>query len=71
MKRATRRAVSRAVLALTAGTALIAAWTASLPVAANAQAAPALFDLSGSEELRNRFNDDRGHIRLVLLLSPT
>lgn len=28
-------------------------------------------DLKGSDELRARFNEDSGHVRLVLLLSPT
>jgi hypothetical protein len=36
------------------------------------QAATAAFvDLRDSDELRARFNADRGHMRLVLLLSPT
>jgi hypothetical protein len=30
-----------------------------------------LSDLTGVDELKTRFNDDRGEARLVLLLSPT
>ena len=71
MGRLTRRAVRRAVLVLAAGTALTAAWLASPPAAANARTTPALSELGGPAALRNRFNDDRGHVRLVLLLSPT
>ena len=32
---------------------------------------PALQDLNGVEELKARFNKDRGKPRIVLLLSPT
>jgi len=66
-----RSAWCSAVLALAAGTALAVTSAASSPIVANAQIAPALVDLNGAQELRNRFNDDRGHVRLVLLLSPT
>jgi hypothetical protein len=59
-----------AVLAIMAGTALTLASRLSPPTA-SAQVAPALVDLSGAQELRRQFNDDRGHVRLVLLLSPT
>ncbi len=34
-------------------------------------AAPALHDLKSFAELRERFNNDRGKLRIVLLLSPT
>ena len=71
MQRLRRLLVHRAVLALVAGTALTAAVTAFPPIAASAQSTLALSDLSGSEQLRTRFNEDRGHVRLVLLLSPT
>jgi len=66
-----RPARCSAVLALAAGAALTVALSASPPIVANAQVAPALADLNGAQGLRNRFNDDRGHVRLVLLLSPT
>jgi hypothetical protein len=35
------------------------------------QTARALIDLHGSADFQKRFNEDRGHVRLVLLLSPT
>jgi hypothetical protein len=57
------------VLVLAAGTALMAA-ASPPPALATATASP-LVDLSGSTELQKQFNSDRGHVRLVLLLSPT
>ncbi len=36
-----------------------------------ATAAPKLTDLRGVEELRALFNQDKGKVRLVLLVSPT
>ena len=39
--------------------------------AAQPPAAPALRDLRGVEELKTWFNVNRGHVRLILLLSPT
>jgi len=36
-----------------------------------ATAAPKLADLRGVDELRTLFNQDKGKIRLVLLVSPT
>jgi hypothetical protein len=41
------------------------------PPAANAQGTRSLVDLSGPTEFQKQFNEDRGHVRLVLLLSPT
>ena len=38
---------------------------------ATAQSTPALVDLSGPDAFKKQFNEDRGHVRLVLLLSPT
>jgi ABC-type phosphate transport system substrate-binding protein len=62
--------ILRAVLVLAASTALIAA-ASSPPTPATAQTASPLVDLSGSTDLQKQFNSDRGHVRLVLLLSPT
>jgi hypothetical protein len=39
--------------------------------AGSPSAAPALPHLRGIEELRTWFNAGKGHVRLVLLLSPT
>ena len=40
--------------------------------ATNSSDATKFFDLSkGEEELREAFNSDRGHVRLILILSPT
>jgi hypothetical protein len=66
-----QRVLRSAVLAMAAATALTLAPGVSPPLAAHSQSAPALADLSGLAELRTQFNDDRGHVRLVLLLSPT
>ncbi|HJZ73719.1 MAG TPA: hypothetical protein VKE51_18385 [Vicinamibacterales bacterium] len=66
-----RRTIHGAVLAVIAGAALTSAASAPPQGAANAQTAPALVDLRSPEELKKQFNDDRGHTRLVLLLSPT
>jgi hypothetical protein len=63
------RGILRAVLVLAAGTALMAG--ASPPSLAAAQTGSPLIDLSGSTDLQKQFNNDRGHVRLVLLLSPT
>jgi len=41
------------------------------PREATAQSTPALVDLSGPDAFKKQFNEDRGHVRLVLLLSPT
>jgi hypothetical protein len=41
------------------------------PARAQIQAPPALVDLHGPQDFTRQFNDDRGHMRLVLLLSPT
>jgi hypothetical protein len=41
------------------------------PREAAAQVAPSLVDLSGPDAFKRQFNEDRGHARLVLLLSPT
>jgi hypothetical protein len=62
--------ILRAVLVLAAGTALIAA-ASPPPALATAQTASPLVDLGGSADLQKQFNSDRGHVRLVLLLSPT
>jgi len=64
-----RLALHGAVLAIAASTAL--AVTLPLPAAAKAQNAPALVDLRSPQDFTRQFNDDRGHVRLVLLLSPT
>lgn len=64
------RGILRAVLVLAAGTALIAA-ASSPPALATAQTASPLVELSGSTDFQKQFNSDRGHVRLVLLLSPT
>ena len=58
------------MLVLAAGTALMAA-ASSPPSLAAAQTESPLIDLSGSTDLQKQFNNDRGHVRLVLLLSPT
>jgi len=64
------RGILRAVLVLAAGTALMAG-ASSPPSLAAAQTRSPLIDLSGSTDLQKQFNNDRGHVRLVLLLSPT
>lgn len=64
---------TRLLLALVAG-ALLSGATSRWGLAAREfEQAPtgALVDLRDSAELRARFNADRGHVRLVLLLSPT
>lgn len=58
------------MLVLAAGTALMAG-ASSPPSLAAAQTGSPLNDLSGSTDLQKQFNNDRGHVRLVLLLSPT
>jgi len=63
------RGILRVVLVLAAGTALMVA-ASSPPALATATGSP-LVDLSASTELQKQFNSDRGHVRLVLLLSPT
>ena len=67
-----RPTLSRAVLAMTAGLALVSGalrWRDS--VSAHAEAAPALVDLTSAADLRAQFNADQGQPRLILLLSPT
>jgi len=64
-----RRALDGAVLAIAASTAL--AVTLPLSAAAKAHSAPVLVDLRSPQDFTRQFNDDRGHVRLVLLLSPT
>ena len=59
------------VLALAAGTTLTIGAAGSAQAPTTPQTAPALVDLNGSADLRKQFNNDRGHVRLVLLLSPT
>ncbi len=39
--------------------------------AARSFAAPTLPHLHGIEDIRNWFNANKGHVRLILLLSPT
>jgi hypothetical protein len=43
----------------------------ALLLARNPFAAPALPHLHGVDEIRDWFNANTGHVRLVLLLSPT
>jgi hypothetical protein len=51
---------------------VIAAWAASQPRAYPvATAAPILQDLHGVAGLKTLFNQDKGTVRLVLLVSPT
>jgi hypothetical protein len=45
--------------------------TVALSPAASAQGTRSLVDLSGPTEFQKQFNEDKGHVRLVLLLSPT
>jgi len=40
-------------------------------LAARSLAAPTLPHLHGIEDIRNWFNANKGHVRLILLLSPT
>ena len=50
----------------------VLAASALLPAEERAESpTPTLTDVSGIEDLRARFNRDAGHLRLVLLLSPT
>jgi len=60
----------RTVSALAASAVLTLAVAVS-PREAVAQVAPSLVDLSGPDAFKRQFNEDRGHVRLVLLLSPT
>jgi len=50
--------------------AMLTAVVAS-PRVATAQSTPPLVDLSGPAAFKKQFNEDRGRVRLVLLLSPT
>jgi len=63
--------IARAVLAVAAGTVLTSGAALPRPALATTAIAPALIDLSGSTDFQQRFNEDRSHVRLVLLLSPT
>jgi len=60
----------RAVLSVTVS-ALLTVTVALSPSATNAQGTRSLVELSGPAEFQKQFNADRGHVRLVLLLSPT
>jgi hypothetical protein len=60
-----RRSLRTAAVAAVVALAVVRAPTAQ------PQAAPALRDLRGVEELRTWFNLSAGHVRLILLLSPT
>jgi hypothetical protein len=65
-----RRTMHRAILPVTVS-AVLTVTVALSPPAANAQGTRSLADLSGPTEFQKQFNEDRGHVRLVLLLSPT
>jgi len=60
----------RAIWPITVSAALTVI-AAMSPPAANAQGTRSLVDLSGPAEFQQQFNADLGHVRLVLLLSPT
>jgi len=60
----------RAIWPITVSAALMV-MAAMSPPPANAQGTRSLVDLRGPAEFQNQFNADRGHVRLVLLLSPT
>jgi hypothetical protein len=55
--------------------AAVAAWSivvdVPLPAVAHAPETSRLEDLRSADAFKARFNEDRGHVRLVLLLSPT
>jgi len=63
----------RLLLALVAAALLPSATPRGSVVAGDFQQASTgpFIDLKSSDELRARFNADSGHVRLVLLLSPT
>jgi len=65
------RTMPGVVIALVA----VAAWSivvdVPLPVVAHAQSTSRLEDLRSADAFKAQFNDDRGLVRLVLLLSPT
>jgi hypothetical protein len=63
--------VAAGVLTSGAGVSGVADLAARTQPARAASAAPALTDLRGVDELRALFDADRGHLRMVLLLSPT
>ena len=65
-----RLTMHRAILPVTVS-ALLTVTIALSPPAATAQGTRSLVDLSGPDEFHKQFNDDHGHVRLVLLLSPT
>jgi hypothetical protein len=65
-----RQTTHHAVLAI-AVSAMLTAVVATSPREATAQSTPSLVDLSGPDAFKKQFNEDRGHARLVLLLSPT
>ena len=60
-----RRSLRTAVVAAVVALAVVRAPTAQ------GQAAPPLRDFRGVEELKTWFNLNSGHVRLILLLSPT
>lgn len=67
-----RPRLTRTVLAVTAGMVLVSVaprWRDS--GSAHAEATAALIDLKSAADFRVQFNTDRGHPRLILLLSPT
>ncbi len=69
-KRPTASASGRALRHLASLTLLTILSIGTASIAAS-PAADGLRDLEGIGELQERFNRDRGSVRLVLLLSPT
>jgi hypothetical protein len=64
-------AVTRTPATLAVGAALWIQVAATSPPQARIESAATLVDLKGTPDLQKQFNSDRGHVRLVLLLSPT
>ena len=62
---------SAAPIVLAVGMAACAARTVPPPVVPAAAPAPVVHDLAGIDGLAARFDRDRDHPRIVLLLSPT